>query len=44
MHKAVRNAYKIWSEDLKGKDCVGDLSIDGENVETKTRREVVDWN
>jgi hypothetical protein len=27
MHEELRNAYKIFSEDMKGRDQLGDISL-----------------
>jgi hypothetical protein len=31
-HGEMRNAYKYWSEKLKGRDYTEDLSIDGKII------------
>jgi hypothetical protein len=32
MHAKKKNAYKIWSEDLKGRDYSEDISVNGEII------------
>jgi hypothetical protein len=42
----MRNIYKFWAENLKGRNHSEDLGIDGRNIRmdlTGTEWEVVDW-